>query len=80
MGSDEEKNADAQDEKDITSVFNREANRLDSIVIEETFEKSILLREKFMDKLKCIGDRLNVIFMVVPNKVKISGIIRDRVD
>lgn len=80
MGSDEEKNADAQDEKDITSVFNREANRLDSIVIEETFEKSILLREKFMDKLKSIGDRLNVIFMVVPNKVKISGIIRDRVD
>lgn len=80
MGSDEEKNAEAQDEKDITSVFNREANRLDSIVIEETFEKSILLREKFMDKLKNIGDRLNVIFMVVPNKVKISGIIRDRVD
>lgn len=80
MGSDEEKNADAQEEKDITSVFNREANRLDSIVIEETFEKSILLREKFMDKLKSIGERLNVIFMVVPNKVKISGIIRDRVD
>lgn len=64
----------------MTSVFNRETNKLDSIVIEETFEKSILLREKFMDKLKSIGDRLNVMFMVVPNKVKISGIIRDRVD
>lgn len=33
-----------------------------------------------MDKLKSIGERLNVTFMVVPNKVKISGIIRDRVD
>jgi hypothetical protein len=28
---------------------------MDSIVIEETFEKSILLREKFMDQLKSIG-------------------------
>lgn len=38
-----------------------------------SFEMSILLREKYFDILQNIGRRLNVRFMVVPNKVKIAG-------
>ena len=52
----------------------------DVYVIEETFERSILLREKFMDKLNQIGKRLHVTFRVVPKKVKIIGPNRNLVD
>lgn len=45
----------------------------ESLVIDEPFEVSILLRERFMDQLLDIGHRLNVTFMVIPNKVKIIG-------
>jgi|JI6StandDraft_1071083.scaffolds.fasta_scaffold364761_2 hypothetical protein len=41
---------------------------------------SILLREKYFEELEKIGRRLEVRFMVVPNKVKIVGWKSDLVD
>lgn len=45
-----------------------------------SFEMSILLREKYFQELEKIGRRLEVRFMVVPNKVKIVGWKSDLVD
>ena len=41
---------------------------------------SCLLKEHYMEKLLKIGRRLNVRFMVVPNKVKILGYKGELVD
>lgn len=53
---------------------------LDCIVIDENFEKTILLREHFLERLRGIEERLKVKIMVVPEKVKISGCSRERVE
>ena len=53
---------------------------LDFIVIDENFEKTILLRQHFLDRLRSIEERLKVKIMVVPEKVKISGCSRERVE
>jgi hypothetical protein len=53
---------------------------VDRVVIEETFQKSILLRMHFTHRLRDMEERLKVKFMVVPQKVKISGCSRTRVE
>lgn len=45
-----------------------------------TFELSILLSERYFERLERIGKRLSVRFMVVPNKVKIMGWKGEQVD
>ena len=61
-----------------------EASKLKEVAdirsIKVTFEESILLREKYFERLEKIGKRLNVRFMVVPEKVKIIGWKSELVD
>ena len=50
------------------------------INLNETFEMSILVKEELMGRLRVIGDKYGVEFMVVPGRVKCSGHRRDNVE